>query len=664
VTAVLGISAFFHDSAAAVVVDGLVIAAAQEERFSRKKHDSKFPKQAIAYCLQQAELEIEDLDHVVFYEKPLLKFERILESYLAYAPRGYRSFSNAMPVWLKSKLYLSRVISRGLDNRYHKRIIFPEHHQSHAASAFFQSPFEQAAILTVDGVGEWATTTLAMGADSQIKVLKELAFPDSLGLLYSAFTYFCGFRVNGGEGKLMGLAPYGKPLFADLILSELVDLKSDGSFRLNQDYFNYCVGDTMTSSAFDSLFGGPPRVMDSAITDRERNLAASVQSVTETILLKMAEHAHAQTGMKNLCLAGGVALNCVANGRLLRESPFENVWVPSAPGDAGGAIGAALFVWHQLLDNRRAVSGSATPYLGPQQDRESIKAIFEKFGAVYVEMTDADQLFHSVGQRLASQDVVGWFQGRMEFGPRALGNRSILADPRNVGMKNILNQKIKFRESFRPFAPVVLAHRAADFFEVGQPSPWMSFASRVCDCESPTGGLTAVPGITHVDGSARTQTVTESENPRLHGLLREFERITDCPILINTSFNIRGEAMVCTAEDAYRCFMKSGLDVLVVNDFLLLKTKQPPMESKCNIGKTQLPFLKKMPLMWRMATSPIGWLFTNLILSLVFLLMVTPVGIVTRMLGRNSIGNRRREFSSYWKSNSEPTDKTRYFKQY
>jgi carbamoyltransferase len=593
VKAILGISAFYHDSAAALVVDGKIVAAAQEERFSRVKHDRAFPKQAVDYCLRAADLTAVDLDHVVFYEKPFLKFERLLETYLGVAPAGFRSFLKAMPQWVHEKLQLPRVMSQGLGSGFFGRYIFTEHHESHAASAFFPSPFEEAALLVMDGVGEWATASLGHGVGNRITLSHEMHFPHSLGLLYSAFTYFCGFRVNSGEYKLMGLAPYGEPKYVDVILERLMDLKPDGSFRLDQTYFNYCAGLTMTSKKFDRLFGGPPRQPEAELTQRELDLAASVQRVTEIIMLRMATHLHALTGSKNLCLAGGVALNCVGNGRLLRESPFERIWIQPAAGDAGGALGAALFVWYQLLENgRRLVKPDAQrgSLLGPACDEREIEAVLRERKAVYRTIEDEKQLCEDVAELIAAGKVVGWVQGAMEFGPRALGSRSILGDARNPEMQRVMNLKIKFRESFRPFAPVVLRERAAEYFELrpNEESPYMLLVAPVrsekrvpvrSDTKQGLAQVTdvrsVVPAITHVDYSARIQTVDDARNPRLRRLLEAFERRTGCPMLINTSFNVRGEPMVCSAQDAYRCFMATDLDVLVLENHLLLKEEQP-----------------------------------------------------------------------------------------
>ncbi|HVU23573.1 MAG TPA: carbamoyltransferase [Opitutus sp.] len=593
-TAILGISAFYHDAAAALVVDGRIVAAAQEERFSRRKHDAGFPAQAVAYCLREAGLTPAQLDHVVFYEKPLLKFERLIETHLAAAPRSFRAFFKAMPEWFHQKLHLPRELGRGLGG-YRRRFSFVEHHESHAASAFYPSPFDEAAILTVDGVGEWATATLGHGRGRTIALTHELRFPHSLGLLYSAFTYYCGFRVNSGEYKLMGLAPFGQPVFADAILERLMDLKEDGSFRLNLSYFNYCHGLTMTAEKFHRLFGGPPRAPEAELTARHCDLAASVQKVTEIVMLRMAAHLHALTGAKNLCIAGGVALNCVANGRLLRESPFERIWIQPAAGDAGGALGAALFVWHQLLENERAApqpDGQQASLLGPAVAEAETEALLRTRGAVYRRAAGEEALCDEVAALLAQGKVVGWVQGRMEFGPRGLGSRSILGDPRSPAMQSLMNRKIKFRESFRPFAPAVLRERAAEFFEMrpGDESPYMLLVApvrpekRVAAGGEAAAGLervrqvrSMVPAVTHVDHSARIQTVDCERQPRLHRLLAAFARRTDCPLLINTSFNIRGEPIVCTAADAHRCFMATDMDVLVIDAFVLRKEEQPPL---------------------------------------------------------------------------------------
>lgn len=592
--AILGLSAYYHDSAAALVVDGRVVAAAQEERFSRVKHDHRFPRHAVDYCLGEAGLRPADLDHVVFYEKPFLKFERILETHLAVAPAGFRSFCMAMPQWFHEKLRLTGEMSRGLGHGYAGRYVFTEHHESHAASAFFPSPFAEAAILTLDGVGEWATASVGHGSGSRISLIEEMRFPHSLGLLYSAFTYFCGFRVNSGEYKLMGLAPFGEPRHAALILEKLMDLRDDGSFRLDLSYFGYCAGLTMTSRRFDALFGGPARRPESPITQRECDLAASVQSVTETVMLRMAAHAQRLTGSKNLCLAGGVALNCVGNGRILRESPFERLWIQPASGDAGGALGAALFVWHQLLGNERAPElpdGQRGSLLGPAFGPAETERLLREKNAVYRHFAGGDGLCEATARLVAEGKVIGWMQGRMEFGPRALGSRSILGDARNPKMQSLMNLKIKFRESFRPFAPIVLGERASEYFGLkpGEESPYMLIVAPVradklsAAARGPAAaGLdrinevrSVVPAVTHVDNSARIQTVDRGRNPRLHALLEAFAGLTGCPVMINTSFNVRGEPVVCTPQEAYHCFMATDIDALVLGDFLLLKDEQP-----------------------------------------------------------------------------------------
>lgn len=599
-TAILGISAFYHDSAAALVVDGEIVAAAQEERFTRKKHDHSFPKHAVAYCLAEANLAPSDLDYVGFYDKPFLKFERLLETYLAYAPSGFRSFLRAMPLWLKQKLHLPREISRSLNNEYDKRIVFPEHHESHAASAFFPSPYEEAAILTLDGVGEWTTSSFGYGRGNRVTLTHELRFPHSLGLLYSAFTYFTGFRVNSGEYKLMGLAPYGEPKYTDLILEKLMDLKDDGSFRLDMAYFNYCHGLTMTSSRLDHLFGRPPRSPESEITQQDMDIAASIQRVTEEVMLRAARHVHEMTGMNNLCLAGGVALNCVGNGRILREGPFENIWIQPASGDAGGALGVALLIWHQLLDQPREPDQGDSQrgsLLGPRFLKDEIRETLDRLGAVYHEVPDEDQLCASVAVLIDDGHVVGWMQGRMEFGPRALGSRSILGDARNEQTQSVMNLKIKFRESFRPFAPSVLVENTSEYFQFreDQDSPYMLLVADVASSKrvklngqpQDRKGLeklkvrrSEVPAITHVDLSARVQTVDARRHGRYHQLLKAFYAKTGCPVVVNTSFNVRGEPIVCTPEDAYRCFMATNMDTLVIENFVLHKRQQAQAEQQ------------------------------------------------------------------------------------
>jgi carbamoyltransferase len=598
-TAILGISAFYHDSAAAVVVDGRIVAAAQEERFTRKKHDPGFPARAIAYCLEEAGLAAENLDYVAFYDKPLAKFERLLETYLAFAPSGLSSFSMAVPAWLKEKLHLRRTILGGLGSARgagRAKLVFLDHHESHAASAFFPSPFDQAAILTLDGVGEWNTTTMGTGEGNRIRLTHQLQFPHSLGLLYSAFTYYCGFKVNSGEYKLMGLAPYGRPRYRDVILEKLVDVKPDGSFWLNMDYFNYCQGLTMTNRRFDELFGGRPRHPESDLQQRHMDLAASIQAVTEEIVLRLGRDLHRRTGMKHLVLAGGVALNCVANGRLLREGPFEAIWIQPAAGDAGGALGAALFVWHQLLERPRPVGPSDSQrgsLLGPRYSPVAVRRFLEGQGIRHERIDVEGELVARVAQLLADENVVGWFHGPMEFGPRALGARSILGDARSAKMQAVMNIKIKFRESFRPFAPVVLADRAREWFEMeeGQESPYMLLTapvrehvrvpidSRALAVMQSDPDLrqrvnvvrSIIPAVTHVDYSARLQTVDSDRHPRFHRLLSAFHELTGCPVLVNTSFNVRGEPIVCTPQDAYRCFLATEMDALVLEDCVLLK---------------------------------------------------------------------------------------------
>jgi len=595
-TAILGISAFYHDSAAALVVDGSIVAAAQEERFTRKKHDSGFPAQAIAYCLKEAGLKTEQLSYIAFYDKPLTKFDRLLETYLAYAPAGFTSFRLAMPLWLKDKLHMRRTLRTRFHMAPRTPLVFTDHHESHAASAYFPSPYDSAAILTVDGVGEWSTATVGVGEGNQLRLLKQLQFPHSLGLLYSAFTYYCGFKVNSGEYKLMGLAPYGRPVFQEIILKHLIELKPDGSLWMNMDYFNYCQGLTMTNPRFHALFGGPPRDPESMLEQRHMDLAASIQAVTEEVLLRMARDAHRETGKKHLVLAGGVALNCVANGRLLREGPFEDIWVQPAAGDAGGALGAALFVWHQLLSNPRPSIGRDSQkgsLLGPRYSPDSILNFLAEMDTPHEQFEDEAKLLEVVAQLLAEGKIIGWFCGRMEFGPRALGARSILGDPRNPAMQSTMNLKIKFRESFRPFAPCVLQERAADYFDLrpGQESPYMllvapvrkehrmrlssSAARTMADNPDLRHRVNVVrsglPAITHVDYSARIQTVDEPRHGRFYRLLKEFERQTSCPVLVNTSFNVRGEPIVCSLGDAYRCFLATDMDTLVLENFVIRK---------------------------------------------------------------------------------------------
>ncbi|MDJ0662263.1 MAG: carbamoyltransferase [Crocosphaera sp.] len=595
---ILGISAYYHDSAAALVQSGKIVAASQEERFTRKKHDARFPKNAISYALTEANISLRNVDYIVFYEKPLITFERLLETYITYAPKGFRSFVTAMTAWLQEKLYLKTVLKKELAKLANCKtsqlppLLFTEHHQSHAASAFFPSPFETAAILCLDAVGEWATTSLWLGEHNNIIPQWEIDFPHSLGLLYSAFTYYTGFKVNSGEYKLMGLAPYGEPKYTNLILENLIDIKEDGTFRLNMDYFNYATGLTMTNRKFAQLFGQPPRKPESEITQREMNIAASIQKITEEIVLKLANTAYKELGTDNLCLAGGVALNCVSNGRLLREGNFKNVWIQPAAGDAGGAIGAALAIWHQYLEKPRSVNHNDAmqgAYLGPKFSNEEAQQYFDDVRANYVYLEN-NILFKKVAKILAEGNVVGWFQERMEFGPRALGNRSIIGDPRNEKMQSVMNLKIKYRESFRPFAPSVLAEKVEQYFELDKPSPYMLLVAEVkkdlhipmTDKQKQLFGIeklhiprSKIPAVTHVDYSARVQTVHPETNPRYYQLIKQFEALTGCGVLVNTSFNVRGEPIVCTPEDAYRCFMRTEMDYLVINNYLLAKSKQP-----------------------------------------------------------------------------------------
>ena len=588
---VLGISAFYHDSAACLLADGDVVAAAQEERFTRKKGDASFPSRAVEYCLGAAGITLADVAFVGFYDKPLLKFERILETYLGVAPRGFASFRLAGPLWMKEKLFMERDIRRALGG-FTGELRYAEHHESHAASAFFPSPFEEAAILTVDGVGEWATASMGVGRNGDIELWKELYWPDSLGLLYSAFTYYTGFKVNSGEYKVMGLAPYGEPKYVDTIYHHLIDLRDDGSFTLNQKYFNYLTGLTMTNGAFDELFGGPPRVPESKLTQREMDLARSVQVVCEEIMLRMVRTLHRDTGMENLCLAGGVALNCVANGRILREGPFKRLWIQPAAGDAGGALGVAQLIWHRHRQQPRRVTPGKDAmhgaYLGPEFSPEEIERFLETQGASY-ERLERGELLERVAELLAQEKVIGWFNGRMEFGPRALGARSILGDPRSPRMQAQMNLKIKFREGFRPFAPSVLRERVADYFELDADSPYMLLVAPVrrerqipmSDAQRRLWGIdqlnvprSDIPAVTHIDYSARVQTVERATNPDYYDLIAAFDRLTGCPVLVNTSFNVRGEPIVCTPADAYRCFMRTHIDYLVLGPFLLGKGAQ------------------------------------------------------------------------------------------
>ncbi len=596
---ILGLSAYYHDSAAALVCEGDTVAAAQEERFTRIKHDYHFPINAAQYCLKQGGLQIEDLDYVAFYDKPLQKFDRLIETYLAYAPAGLRSFMLAMPLWLKTKLHLPREIFRALEGRYKKRIVFTSHHESHAASAYYPSPFDKAAILTVDGVGEWETATIGIGEGNKIRLLKTMRFPHSLGLLYSAITYFCGFKVNSGEYKLMGLAPYGEPKYADLLLEKIVDLKPDGSLAIDMSYFSYCEGLRMTNSKFAALFGGPARQAETPITQREMDMAASIQVVTEKAVLAMARYAREITGCQNLCMAGGVALNCVANGKLIRAGIFDQVFVQPAAGDAGGALGAALFVHYQLLKNERQANPSDSckgSLLGPQYSNEEVRRELTVCGAAFDFIEDETKLLETIAKEIASEKVVGWFAGRMEFGPRALGSRSIIGDPRSTAMQSQMNLRIKFRESFRPFAPVVMREHVTEYFDHDDDSPYMLVVADVKKelqrqlSQEEEAAMKApdlrkrvnvprstLPAITHVDMSARIQTVDEHRHGRFYRLMSEFKRQTGCAVMINTSFNIRGEPIVCTPSDAFRCLQATDMDVLVIENFILRKSAQKPL---------------------------------------------------------------------------------------
>ncbi len=605
----MGISAYYHDSGVALIRDEEIIAAVQEERFTRKKHDPDFPSRSIQYCLQEAGITLADVDYIAFYDKPFLKFERLLETYLTEAPYGLRSFIMSVPVWLKDKLFLKETLARNFREisdlskaEITEKLMFGEHHQSHAASAFYPSPFEEAAILTVDGVGEWATTSLAHGKDNNIRFLKEIHFPHSLGLLYSAFTYYTGFKVNSGEYKVMGLAPYGNPVYVDLIKDNLIDIREDGSFRLDMKYFNYTSGLTMTSKKFHKLFGAPAREREGELNQKDMDLAASIQIVTEEIMSRMARHAREVTGCNNLCLAGGVALNCVSNGKLLREKIFDNIWIQPAAGDAGGALGGACSVYYQELQNERTIDPDQLDsmkgsYLGPESSREEIEAYLDSANAVYHYIDDEDNLVDIVSDVLADEKVVGWHHGRMEFGPRSLGHRSIIGDARSTTMQSTMNLKIKYRESFRPFAPSVLREKVNEWFELDDNSPYMLLVApvhpdkqlkmtaeqqKLFGIEKLNIPRSKIPSVTHVDYSARVQTVHKETNPRYHKLIKRYEDKTGCPVIVNTSFNVRGEPIVCTPEDSYRCFMRTEMDTLVINDFVLYKQEQPEFQDKGN----------------------------------------------------------------------------------
>jgi len=592
---ILGISAYYHDSAAALIKDGEIIAAAQEERFSRKKHDHRFPINAVNYCLSEANIKADQLDYVAFYDKPFLKFERLLETYLTYAPIGIKSFIKAMPLWIKEKLWMKELIKSELG--YEGTVLFPEHHESHAASAFYASPFQEAAFLTMDGVGEWTTTSYGIGSGNKLNIIADIKFPHSLGLLYSAFTYYTGFKVNSGEYKVMGLAPYGEPKYVDLILNELMDLKEDGSFKLNMKYFNYCAGLTMTNSKFHKLFGGDPRRPESKLTQREMDLARSVQDVTEEVMLRSARHIKNETGEDYLVLAGGVALNCVANGKILRENIFKDIWIQPAAGDAGGALGAALYVWYQYLDNPRSADNKNDfqkgSYLGPEYREKSIKKFLDENEITYEYFEDEEVLTEKVADLINEENVIGWFQGRMEFGPRALGGRTIIGDARSSKMQATMNLKIKFRESFRPFAPSVLEERVSDYFEIDRPSPYMLLVAdvkkerqkKMSDNEQKLFGIeklnilrSDIPAVTHIDYSARIQSVNKKTNPRYHKVITKLDEKYGCGVIVNTSFNVRGEPIVCAPQEAFTCFMRTDMDFLVLGNFVLDKKKQKPLE--------------------------------------------------------------------------------------
>jgi len=662
---ILGLSAYYHDSAAALLRDGVIVAAAQEERFSRRKHDERFPARAVEACLAAAGAAPRDVDLVAFYDKPLLKFDRLIDTYLAFAPRGLPSFVSSMPVWTREKLFTRSLLRRGLaalpggPPPRPPPLLFPAHHRSHAASAFFPSPFERAAVLCIDGVGERATTSAWLGEGNRLSGLWELEFPHSLGLLYSAFTEYLGFRVNSAEYKVMGLAPYGEPRFVDLILSDLIDLKADGTFRLDMRYFDFATGLTMTSGPFHDLFGGPPRPRGSEPGQREKDLARSLQVVTEEIVLRLARTVRRETGERRLCLAGGVALNCVANGRVLREAGFDDLWIQPAAGDAGGALGAALVAWHEHLGEERApVPGDAMQgaLLGPAFDDAAIEAALRRFGAV-AHAPGEEVLDDQVAALLADGGVVGWFQGRMEYGPRALGSRSILGDPRDPAMQSRMNLKIKFRESFRPFAPAVLAEQAPAWFDLDRESPYMLLVAPVT-----AGAGAALPAVTHVDGSARVQTVSAARHPRLHRLLQAFERRTGCPVLVNTSFNVRGQPIVCDPEDAYRCFMATGMDHLVMGGRLLNKAEQPPLReppgaaARLRPGLTGALRTALAPLgrAWMKLADALAWLNGRVLFGAVWLVLVVPYAVAHRLLGRPTLALRFDPGAATYRSPAPP----------
>lgn len=728
---ILGISCFYHDSAACLLADGRLVAAVQEERFSRRKHDPRFPEKAIAYCLSEGGLTVRDLDYVAFYDKPFLTFERLLLSYLTVAPRGLTSWLAAMPLWLGQKLHVPKILKREIG--YAGQVLYTEHHEAHAASGFYPSPFEEAAILTMDGVGEWATASYGIGRGKELEILKELHFPDSVGLLYSAFTYFTGFRVNSGEYKLMGLAPYGKPIYRDLILSEIVDLKDDGSIRLNMSLFDFLGGLRMTNRRFARLFGGPPREPETPITQREMDIAASIQKVTEEIVMRMVHHVHRETGMKHLCMAGGVALNCVTNGRILREGPFDDIWIQPAAGDAGGALGAAFSVWHRFLGNDRKTAdrpdGQRSSYLGPAFDQRSIQTFLDENNYPYTVLDDDRRAIH-IAREIAKGNIIGHLSGRMEFGPRALGARSIIADARNKEARSILNLKIKYRESFRPFAPSVMEERAGDYFDIDRSSPYMLLVASVREdrrlpvpededmemLEKRNIPRSVIPAVTHLDDSSRLHTVSKSAHPDYHAILAAFERLTGCPVVVNTSFNVRGEPIVCTPREAYQCFMRTGMDVLVLENCILFKAEQPewndapPWENEPDsdqkgirkFGLTATIFFGCLGglAIWRghaalacffgllsllgtgcllapmsMASVHRGWLktarllgsfFTLLMLTAAYYLVITPSAFFKRIFGGRPLPlGPAPNASSFWIARSEPLQpKERFYKRY
>ena len=666
-TYIVGVSAFYHDSAACLVRNGEIISAAEEERFTRKKHDSSFPEQALNFCLSYANLKVKDIDYVAFYEKPFLKFERLIETYLTYAPSGVKSFLTSMPVWIKEKLFLKTLIRKKLN--FEGKIVFVGHHESHAASSFYPSPFHRAAFLTIDGVGERMTTSFGIGRENNLTILKELDFPHSLGLLYSAFTYFTGFKVNSDEYKVMGLAPYGKPKYVNIILDELIDLKEDGSFKLNMKYFDYCTGFTMTNRLFEDFIGKKPRKPNTEITQEDMDLACSVQAVTEEIVFRMAKYVHKITGMDKLCLGGGVALNCVANSKLLKKGPFKDIWIQPAAGDAGGALGAALAILYKHLKNKREVGKlkdfQKGSYLGPEYNNEEIKTYLDNNNILYKKLTK-EKMLDSVSNLISQGKVVGWFQGRMEFGPRALGSRSILADARFPKMQSILNQKIKFRESFRPFAPSVLKEKASKYFDLKKESPYMLFVANVRKNSN-------IPAVTHIDGTARIQTVERKNNALYYDLISTFYKKTNCPVVINTSFNVRDEPIVCNFEDAYKCFMNTGMDCLVMGNYILLKKDQ--VKTKTVVKKFTLNNLVSIVLNFEII-YPVCWLsvklgfffsriITMIVLSVIFYFVLLPTGLIMKLFKKDVLELKiTKNTGSYWQKKKSTNNQINYEKQF